>query len=307
MRTLIVLMLLGLGACTTGSQDRPAIALPQEATTKAASSVDTWIASRGVQIPVTITLPATNGVPMPLVLLIHGHGGTRHEAGGFTGVAEALTAAGIATIRMDFPGCGDSREPWTKNYLSNMQADVVAAYQHMLRFAPIDANAIGALGFSMGGRVALHSLEEIPVTALGLWAPSTGDGVSNLSQTIRAEAGYMALRAKAQRDGFAPFTTSWGQDQQLSLSWFEQLEASMPNQMLAEFGGHLLLLYGDKDIVIPPRLVLASHAAAVNAASRSLQLLEGADHGLGLFDDPSDRSQRLIAMTAAFFIERLTP
>ena len=41
------------------------------------SNVDTTIASRGVQVPVTLVTPAGTE-PVPLAILIHGHGGTRH-------------------------------------------------------------------------------------------------------------------------------------------------------------------------------------------------------------------------------------
>ena len=53
------------------------------------SSADVWLTSRGQRVPATWVKPKTNQA-VPLVLLIHGHGGTRHEAGGFTRVAEGL-------------------------------------------------------------------------------------------------------------------------------------------------------------------------------------------------------------------------
>ena len=84
-------------------------------------SVDTTVESRGVAVPVTYVTPVvSDGQQVPLVVMAHGHGGSRQEGGGYQMVAEAMARNGIASIRMDFPGCGDSSESFTNNNLSNM-------------------------------------------------------------------------------------------------------------------------------------------------------------------------------------------
>ena len=77
------------------------------------------ILSRGAKVPAVLTVPAVKG-RVPLVVMAHGHGGSKDEAGGFTAIAEALAKEGIASIRMDFPGCGASVEPFTQNTVTNM-------------------------------------------------------------------------------------------------------------------------------------------------------------------------------------------
>ena len=124
------------------------------------------IEANGRTIPAVVTLPVGEG-PFPAVVLNHGHGGNKDEGTGFGGIAEALAEAGIASIRMDFPGCGDSTEPFTENTLSNMIADSNAAKDYLVANYPVDADKLGILGYSMGGRVALEIItaEDNPYKA----------------------------------------------------------------------------------------------------------------------------------------------
>lgn len=55
--------------------------------------------SRGIDIPATFVYPElrpVNGIP--LVVMAHGHGGTRDAAGGFRRLAEELARRGTASV-----------------------------------------------------------------------------------------------------------------------------------------------------------------------------------------------------------------
>ena len=80
---------------------------------------------RGAEVPASVVMPVGKG-RFPLVLMAHGHGGTRDENGGFADIAETLAKHGMAVVRMDFPGCGASGESFQMNTLSNMIEDVDA-------------------------------------------------------------------------------------------------------------------------------------------------------------------------------------
>ena len=77
-------------------------------------------------IPAAIQLPAKSarGEELPLVVLCHGFTGNRQGDGHFAPLAEDLAAHGIATVRLDFAGCGDSTEPYANYTLANMAAGV---------------------------------------------------------------------------------------------------------------------------------------------------------------------------------------
>ena len=279
----------------------------KESTLPPFTSLDRLIESRSVQIPVTLVTPTrVTDKGIPLVLLIHGHGGTRHEAGGFTRVAQGLAGSGIASIRMDFSGCGESSETFTNNNISNMLADIEAAKKHALAEVKVDKNRLGLLGFSMGGRLAITlAAQDQPYRAMGLWAPSASNGAASMVKYLGGRETYTRMKNQARTDGFAPFTTFWGQHQQLGYRWFTDLETSMPGDDIAKFGGALFVLYGDLDEVVPPAIAQSVVTKAINASSVSHYIVKGADHGLGLFDDDFASSEQAVNNTIAFFIEHI--
>ncbi|MEM7282924.1 MAG: alpha/beta fold hydrolase [Pseudomonadota bacterium] len=269
------------------------------------SSKDVWLTSRGQRIPATWVTPTKNQT-MPLVLLIHGHGGTRHEAGGFTRVAEGLARQGIASIRMDFPGCGDSEEPFSKNNLSNMLLDVKAAQSYALKSGNIDTTRIGLVGFSMGGRLAMLLTQEGgDYAALAMWAPSAVNGAGDMVKYLGGPAKYESMKNQAKTEGFAPYTTFWGQKQQLGLQWFLDMENSRPLDAVQEFKGDIFVLYGDKDVVIPPRVSELVLTNAKNADIVKRYVVVGADHGLGLFNDDHNSSRQAVDETVRFLVGSL--
>ena len=123
-------------------------------------------------VPATVVVPDGAG-PFPAVVMNHGHGGGRQEGGGFAKLAKALADAGIMTIRMDFPGTGDSKEPFTEGYLSNMISDSNASLVFMLANFPADpTKRLGILGYSMGGRIALTIAQRAGTAPTRRWGCS---------------------------------------------------------------------------------------------------------------------------------------
>jgi dienelactone hydrolase len=271
------------------------------------SSVDTTISSRGVAVPVTYVVPEPIADQVfPLVVLAHGHGGTRNEAGGFTQVAEGLAKRGIASIRMDFPGCGDSVESFANNNLSNMLQDIEAARNFALSLPNIDGDRVGLHGFSMGGRLALlTAAKDESYKVLVTWAPGASNGSGSMVNFVGGQDAYDAMKQQAANEGFAPFTTSWGQQQQLGLQFFTDMEESAPLEAVARIEAPLLVLYGDQDEVVLPAVSEAVIAAARNSSEVQRHVIEGADHGLGLFSDEPQYATDAVAATVSFFAARL--
>ena len=117
-------------------------------------------------IPATVQLPAklARTGEVPVVVLCHGFTGNRGGDGHFAPLADDLAAQGIATVRLDFAGCGDSAEPYTAYTLANMAADVDSA----IAFMQSEYGAtgpVGLVGHSMGGRLVALNLDETVAAA----------------------------------------------------------------------------------------------------------------------------------------------
>jgi len=258
-------------------------------------------------VPVTYVHPVgTKGESFPLVVMAHGHGGTRNEAGGFTNVAEGLAARGVASIRMDFPGCGESTESFTQNNLSNMLADIQASRDFALTQSQVDGNRVGLFGYSMGGRLVLMLSSRDPgYKTIATWAPAGANGANNLADFLGGPDAYRHLRDVANAEGFVPFTTQWGQNQKLGARWFKDLEESNPMDSISHFEGPLFVLYGDLDDVVPPRIPEAVIAAASRSKEVVRHVVAGAGHGLGLFNDKPALSKEAVDATVDFLSTHL--
>jgi dienelactone hydrolase len=290
---------LALTACSAGEQ--------ASNTAYEFESIDSTVSSRGVEIPVTYVRPVPRlDEAFPLVVMAHGHGGTRNEAGAYRRVAESLAAHGVASIRMDFPGCGDSTESFQLNTLSNMLVDIESSRDFALTQSNVDGDRVGLLGFSIGGRlVLLTSSLDKSYKAIATWAPDGANGADSMVDFLGGSDAYATLRKQAMEEGFVPFTTQWGQDQELSAQWFIDTEESKPLDSIREFEGPLLVLYGDQDDVVLPRVSESVISAAVKSPDVVRHIVKGADHGLGLFTNEPAFSEEAVVTTVEFLSSRL--
>lgn len=199
-------------------------------------------------IPATIQLPAKSarGEELPLVVLCHGFTGNRQGDGHFAPLAEDLVAHGIATVRIDFAGCGDSTEPYANYTLANMAADVDSVIGYMQ--ATYGTGKTALVGHSMGGRLAslYPQLGQYPVTALALWSPANGTGLQGLEfLSIDNFAAVEELAARADAEGSV---AAWGVE--LSAAYIDGMRDSDPNAALQESGLPVLLTYSGNERIL---------------------------------------------------------
>ena len=115
-------------------------------------------AGAGVTLAGTVTIPAGDG-PFPAALLITGSGAQdrNEELFGhkpFLVIADYLTRAGIAVLRVDDRGVGGSTGNTTSATTEDLAGDVEAGVSFLLARPEIDPVRIGLIGHSEGGLIA---------------------------------------------------------------------------------------------------------------------------------------------------------
>lgn len=91
----------------------------------------------------------------PTVLFLHGFKGYKEEAT-YTDLAKRFLQHGIASVRFDASGFGDSEGTLEDDYrFSNYIEDTEAVYKWLVKQDFVDANKLGVVGQSMGGAQAI--------------------------------------------------------------------------------------------------------------------------------------------------------
>ena len=152
----------------------------------------------------TFTRP-TGGGPFPAVILISGSGlQDRDEAlmghRPFLVLADHLTRRGIAVLRYDDRGVGQSTGDFATATSRDFASDALAAAAYLKTRDDVDAGAIGFAGHSEGGLIApIAAVESSDVAFIVLMA---GTGV-NGERILYAQAALIARAAGATEEAIA--------------------------------------------------------------------------------------------------------
>lgn len=248
------------GGSLTGSADTPDAAQP------VTTSV-TFASARGTNLHATVTVPdsilpdpdatpapegESAGAEVPLVVMCHGFTGDRDGDGHFQPMADALAQQGIASIRVDFAGNGESEEPFTAYTLESIYDDIESAITYMRGQYTI--GQIGLVGHSMGGRaVSLHLSDAIAAAAL--WSPANGNGLDGVEFLDHTPEGREQMRQDALSAGsytLSGWSTPSSPDSvTISSEFLEQMDVSHPADHIRDYKGALLIAFngGDQELL----------------------------------------------------------
>lgn len=177
--------------------------------------------------------------PFPAVLWLHGFGGSRVEARRlFVDGARRLAARGIASLRIDFRGCGESDGDFADTTIASMVADARAALDELARHEAVDADRLGMVGFSLGATIASQLASAPDVAAMALWSPVV------FPVPIFARLGLYAAHPELTRQGWID-----GGGLKVGRDFMNELAALDPLGAMSRWNRPLFVLYGQQDMV----------------------------------------------------------
>ncbi|MFA6915775.1 MAG: alpha/beta fold hydrolase [Parachlamydiales bacterium] len=112
------------------------------------------------------------GQKVPAVLICHGLGGDKNgRYRAYVILARMLAENGIACMRFDYRGCGDSEGEFSQVTLSSQVEDAIAASHFLQHYPGIDNTRLGIFGRSFGGLIAVHAAAKTKAfCSIGLWS-----------------------------------------------------------------------------------------------------------------------------------------
>ena len=221
---------------------------------------------RGKTLRGMLHLPAGLKRPAPGVVFFHGFTGDRMESHWmFVKCSRALAHAGIASLRFDFYGSGESDGEFREMSLRGEIADGRAAVAFLREQPGIDPEQVGLLGLSLGGAVAAALAHSVRAKVVVLW--------SAVAHTGRLRE---LLKKSARKIPGKPSAVEFDA-REISPRLIEDVLKVEPIRHLARFKGPTLIIHPEKDEAVP-----MCHARdfleAAGADAKELVIIAEADH-----------------------------
>ena len=250
------------------------------------------------EIPATVCLPV-DAENCPAVVMLHGTGSTRDEAGnGYAYAAPVLAATyGVATIRIDFPGNGESTADYMQYTFDSAVADALTAAAYMASLDCVDAEKLGVMGWSQGGTDAMLAAGRTDIfSSVVTWAGAPFMALDGFF----CEADY----EEAKQNGFFVMEFDWRENLNVSLQWCEDVMTTDVLAVFSAFEGPVLAIAGEEDDTVDPDC--ANQIVAVNTNEVSATcFIPGMDHTFNVFTGDLSALYTAIDATGTFFAETL--
>lgn len=234
------------------------------------------------------------GRPAPGVVMLHGFTGQRIESGFlFVQASRALETAGLASLRFDFHGSGESDGTFDEMTASTEQADAAAAIDFFKGLPEIDAARLGLLGISFGGMHTACTLGARTDLRAGVLWSAVGNCIQLWRQRLTPEDREMLDdRGWLDRAGL-----------RLGKAFFDDLPRHKPYDAVARYGGPVLVVHGTDDQSVPlgdAEEYVRVLEARTRAATDHL-FVPGGNHVFANWD----HRQAVFGKTVAWFREHL--
>lgn len=212
--------------------------------------------NQGQKIVGTLTLPSGGNQPYPVVLFLHGFAADRNwlpitgtQEGIFGRAARILAEHGVASLRIDFRGSGESDGAFADMTYTGEIADTIVAMDYLATRPEVDSQRLALVGLSGGGLVAAETAARDPrVQSLILWSP-VANAVDNLKAAVGAENVAAGLQST---DKPVHIVLPFGEID-LNKSFFEDLYKLDPIAAIGRVKRPMLVVVGLRDQAIIPQ------------------------------------------------------
>jgi uncharacterized protein len=247
----------------------------------------------GLPLAGAYVAPATPSTSV--AVLVHGGGVTRDEGGFFARLADGLAASGVASLRFDLRGHGESEGRLEDLTISGVLNDIRAALAHARTLT--GSAPVHLLGASFGGGICGFYAARYPgvLAKLVLINPLINykkrfidDKPYWTDDQIDGDAGLQLLH-----QGFLSHSPTF----KLGRPLLNEVFYLRPDQAVDQIRVPTLVLHGTGDTFIP---VQSSRDFVDNVAGPAeLIEIEGAQHGIAAHGDPQYLDPRTQAWQAA--------
>ncbi len=257
--------------------------------------------NQGMNMVATLVLPQGSRKP-PIVITCNGFAEDRFykeipNTGGelyYDRVSRLFAQQGIATLRIDYRGSGESDGDYTMTTFSSQVSDVLAAVEYVdsnLK-RKVDRSRIGLFGHSQGGLViSVASGQDKRVKSVVMWsAPSSPPINYSTLITVKGIRDGLAL----PDGGSIVLPLYWKGiylcDIELGKGFFLDLFAVDPVASIRDYTGPLMYVAGRNDDIVFPQPVPGQAFMNQHEGLEMLVVLEGdhefnSDISFEMFDD----------------------
>lgn len=236
-----------------------------------------------------ITLPVTEQ-PVAAVVMSHGFTGHMLEGRGFfRRLSEQLAQAGVAAIRFDFAGSGESDGTFEEMTLSTELADALTVFQAVRCMEGIDSNRVSLLGFSMGGAVSLLAASQL------------GEEVHRLVGLCPAANIFDIVAREAAGSRFKQLLEEGRMDMNGFIVGQGLLDDTAQHDMYAAASRihcPTLFVHGTADGAVPP--YISYRLAAAMDGRANITWIDGSDHVFSL----SEHSKQVCEAVVKFLADK---
>jgi uncharacterized protein len=243
------------------------------------------------------------------IVLVHGGGVTREEGGFFTRLAIGLAEAGVASLRFDLRGHGESEGRQEDLTLTAILNDIRVALAEVSGLS--GAIRLSLLGASFTGGVCAYYAARRPaeLDRLVLLNPQLNYKQRTIDTRDYWHDDFLDdEHAKSLSElGYIQFTPSLRHGRPIlnEVFWFQ------PSEVLSDIKAATLLVHGTKDTFVP--VETSRNAVPLLRTVHRLVEIEGSQHGFAVHEDPqylnpqSQEWQAFVIRTVADWITAEQP